>query len=142
MCLSDKIWLGGIYLKDEGGYEIILRALQHYKKRLVSIDKSPEIKDSAAMFGGILKQAAMKTIPKIDEITEKIQNSLPEPQMINTLNENISFLEKALTSYETDIIKAQDTGNEYYLSLVGDLQEVKNDLDLIKTAKSKIREFE
>lgn len=142
MCLSDKIWLGGIYLKDEGGYEIILRALQHYKKRLISIDKSPEIKDSAAMFGGILKQAAMKTIPKIDEITEKIQNSLPEPQMINTLNENISFLEKALTSYETDITKAQDTGNEYYLSLVGDLQEVKDDLDLIKTAKSKIREFE
>ena len=96
MCLSEKIWLGGIYLKDEGGYEIILRALQHYKKRLISIDKSPEIKDSAAMFGGILKQAAMKTIPKIDEITEKIQNSLPEPQMINTLNENISFLEKEL----------------------------------------------
>ena len=142
MCLSEKIWLGGIYLKDEGGYEIILRALQHYKKRLISIDKSPEIKDSAAMFGGILKQAAMKTIPKIDEITEKIQNSLPEPQMINTLNENISFLEKALTSYETDITKAQDTGNEYYLSLIGDLQKVKNDLDLIKTAKTKIREFE
>jgi hypothetical protein len=140
--LTEKIWLGGIYLKDEGGYEIILRSLLHYKKRLMTVDKSPEIKDSAAMFGGILKQAAMKTIPKIDEISKKIQQSLPESQLVNTLNENISFLEKALSSYEADIQKAQDTGHEYYLNLVGDLASVKNDLVLIKIAKSKINQFE
>ena len=140
--MSDKTWLGGIYLKEEGGYEIILRALQHYKKRLITVDKSPEIKDSAAMFGGILKQAAMKTIPKIDEITKKIQQSLSASQLDNTLNEDVPFLEKALVSYETDIQKAQDTGHEYYLGLVGDLASIRNDLDLIKTAKSKINEFE
>lgn len=140
--MSEKIWLGGIYLKDEGGYEIILRSLLHYKKRLKTVDKSPEIKDSAAMFGGILIQAAMKTLPKIDEITKKIQESLPESQLVNTLNENIPFLEKALSSYEADIQKAQDTGHEYYLNLVGDLASVKNDLDLIKIAKSKINQFE
>lgn len=140
--MSEKIWLGGIYLKEEGGYDIILRSLNHYKKRLMTVDKSPEIKDSAAMFGGILKQAAMKTIPQIDEITQKIQNSLSEPQSVTTLNENIAFLEKALTSYETDITKAQDTGHEYYLNLIGDLPTVKNDLELIKIAKSKIRQFE
>ena len=140
--MTEKIWLGGIYLKDEGGYEIILRSLLHYKKRLKTVDKSPEIKDSAAMFGGILIQAAMKTLPKIDEITKKIQESLPESQLVNTLNENIPFLEKALSSYEADIQKAQDTGHEYYLNLVGDLASVKNDLDLIKIAKSKINQFE
>lgn len=140
--MSDKTWLGGIYLKEEGGYEIILRALQHYKKRLMSVDKSPEIKDSAAMFGGILRQAAMKTTPKIDEITKKIQESLSASQLDNTLHEDVPFLEKALVSYETDIKKAQDTGNEYYLGLIGDLASIKNDLDLIKTAKSKIKEFE
>lgn len=140
--MSEKIWLGGIYLKEEGGYEIVLRSLAHYKKRLMTVDKSPEIKDSAAMFGGVLKQAAMKIIPKIDEITQKIQNGLSEPQSITTLNENIAFLEKALTSYETDITKAQDTGHEYYLNLIGDLPTVKNDLELIKIAKSKIRQFE
>ena len=140
--MSEKIWLGGIYLKEEGGYDIVLRSLNHYKKRLMTVDKSPEIKDSAAMFGGILKQAAMKTIPQIDEITQKIQNSLSEPQSVTTLNENIAFLEKALTSYETDITKAQDTGHEYYLNLIGDLPTVKNDLELIKIAKSKIRQFE
>ncbi|MFQ5440380.1 MAG: hypothetical protein ACE5DL_02850 [Nitrosopumilaceae archaeon] len=140
--MTGKIWLGGIYLKDEGGYEIILRSLIHYKKRLMTIEKSPEIKDSAAMFGGILKQAAMRTIPKIDEITQKIQQSLPESQLINTLNENAPFLEKALLSYESDIQKAQNTGNEYYLNLIGELSLVKNDLELIKIAKSKIKQYE
>jgi len=140
--LSDKIWLGGIYLKDEGGYEIILRSLIHYKKRLMTVDKSPEIKDSAAMFGGILILAAKKAMPKIDETIQKIQGGLPDAQSINTLKENIPILEKALTSYETDIQKAQDMGHEYYLNLIGDLPSVKNDLELIKIAKSKINQFE
>jgi GTP:adenosylcobinamide-phosphate guanylyltransferase len=134
--------LGGIYLKDEGGYEIILRALNHYKKRLMTVDKSPEIKDSAAMFGGILIMAAKKAMPKINEVIQKIQQGLPDSQSVNTLKENIPILEKALTSYETDIQKAQDTGHEYYLSLIGDLASVKNDLVLIKIAKSKITQFE
>lgn len=140
--MSDKIWLGGIYLRDEGGYEIVLRALHHYKNRLITIDKSPEIKDSAAMFGGILKQAAMKTIPKIDEISQKLQQSLPDAQLVKTLNENISFLEKALASYEADIIKAEQTGHEYYLNLIGDVQSAKNDLELVKIARSKINQYE
>ncbi len=140
--MSDKIWLGGIYLKDEGGYEIILRSLIHYKKRLMTVDKSPEIKDSAAMFGGILILAAKKAMQKIDETIQKIQGGLPDAQSINTLKENIPILEKALTSYETDIQKAQDTGHEYYLNLIGDLPSVKNDLELIKIAKSKINQFE
>jgi hypothetical protein len=134
--------LGGIYLKDEGGYEIILRALIHYKKRLRTVDKSPEIKDSAAMFGGILRLAAMKAIPKINEIIQKIQQGLPDAHSVNSLKEDIPFLDKALTSYETDIQKAQDTGHEYYLKLIGDLASVKNDLELVKTAKSKITQFE
>jgi hypothetical protein len=140
--LAGKIWLGGIYLKDEGGYEIILRSLAHYKKRLKTVDKSPEIKDSAAMFGGILIMAAKKEVPKINDLTQKIQQSLLESQLVSTLNENMPLLEKALTTYEIDIQKAQDTGHEYYLNLVGDLASVKNDLELIKIAKSKINRFE
>lgn len=139
--MTEKIWLGGIYLKDEGGYEIILRALAHYKKRLLRIDKSPELRDSAAMFGGILRQAAIKTIPTIDEVAKEIQASLINPQESNTLSQHVSILEKALTSYETDIQKAQDTGHEYYLSLIGDLSKSKNDLELIKIARLKINQF-
>ena len=94
------------------------------------------------MFGEILKLAARKTIPKINEITQQIQQSLLEDQLVNTLEENIPFLEKALSSYESDIKKVQNTGHEYYLNLVGNLTDAKNDLDLIKIAKSKITQFE
>ena len=140
--MSGKIWLGGIYLKDEGGYEIILRSLSHYKKRLISIEQSPEIKDSAAMFGGILRQAAMKTIPKIDEIIQKIQQSLQKAQLVNTLNEDIPILKKALLSYESDIQKAQNSGHEYYLKLVEDLPMATKDLELIRIAKDKINQYQ
>ena len=138
--MSDKIELG-IYLKDEGGYEIVLKSLSHYKKRLRTIGNSPELKDSSAMFGSILQQEAMKTIPKIDEMIKKIQDYLSDNKLLNSLSEDSPFLLKALLCYGSDIKKAQDTGHEYFLKLVGDLQLVKNDLEIIKNASDKIREF-
>jgi len=139
--LSDKIWLGAIYLKDEGGYEIILRSLNHYKKRLKTLGSSPELKDSSAMFGSLLQQEAMKTIPKIDEMTKKIKDALSDDMILNSLSEDRSFLVKALSCYESDINKAQNTGHEYFLKLVGDLPLVKKDLDLVKNALDKINQF-
>ena len=130
-----------IYLKDEGGYEIILKSLNHYKKRLKTIGNSPELKDSSAMFASILQQEAIKTIPIIDEIIKRIHGGLTDTKLLNSLNEEYAFLTKALLCYEADLKKAQDTGHEYYLKLVGNLQVVKNDIDIIKIAISKISEF-
>lgn len=138
--MSEKIELG-VYLIDEGGYEIVLKSLNHYKKRLRTIGNSPELKDSSAMFGTILHQEAMKTIPKIDEMVKKIQDGLSDIKLLNSLSEDAPFLLKALLCYESDIKKAQDTGHEYFLKLVVDLPLVKNDLELIKKASDKIREF-
>lgn len=139
--MSDKIWLGAIYLKDEGGYEIILKSLNHYKKRLKTLGSSPELKDSSAMFGSLLQQEAMKTIPKIDEVIKKIQDGLSDTSLLYSLSEDRSFLAKALACYEADIKKAQDTGHEYFLKLVGSLPLVKNDLEIIKNALNKISQF-
>lgn len=139
--MAEKIWLGGIYLKDEGGYEIILKSLNHYKKRLKTIGNSPELKDSAAMFASILQQEATRIIPKIDEITKRIQEGLSDNKSLNSLSEDSPFLIKALLCYEADIKKAQDTGHEYFLKLVGNLPLVKNDLAIIKNALNKINQF-
>lgn len=139
--MAEKIWLGGIYLKDEGGYEIILKSLNHYKKRLKTIGNSPELKDSAAMFASILQQEATRIIPKIDEITKRIQEGLSDSKSLNSLSEDSPFLTKALLCYEADIKKAQDTGHEYFLKLVGNLPLVKNDLAIIKNALDKINQF-
>lgn len=139
--MSEKIWLGEIYLKDEGGHEIILKSLDHYKKRLKTIGNSPELKDSAAMFASILQQEAIKTIPKIDEIIKKIQEGLSDNKPLNSLSDDLPFLRKALLCYEADIKKAQDTGHEYFLKLVGNLPSIKNDLAIIKEALDEINQF-
>jgi len=78
--MPERIWIGAIYLKDEGGYEIILKSLRHYKNRLKTIGTSPELKDAAAMFAPVLNQQAMKTIPKIDEVIQKVQDNLGDVQ--------------------------------------------------------------
>ena len=137
--MSEKIWLGAIYLKDEGGYEIVLKSLRHYKNRLKTMGNSPEIKNAAAMFAPVLNQQAMKTIPKIDEMIQKIQNNLEDIQLVNELSNDVPFLEKALSCYEADIHKAEDTGHEYFVKLVGNMVEAKKDLETIKIALNKIK---
>ena len=139
--MSEKIWIGAIYLKDEGGYEIILKSLRHYKNRLKTIGNSPELKDAGAMFAPVLHQQAMKTIPKIDEVIQKIQDNLKDGQSVSKLSDDVPFLEKALSCYEADIHKAQDIGHEYFVKLVGDMVVAKNDLETIKIALDKIKQF-
>ena len=133
--------MGAVYLKEEDGYKIVLKSLKHYKKRLKTFGNSPEIKDAAAMFASVLNQQAMKTIPKIDETINKIQDSLTDVKSMSRLSQDIGFLEKALTCYEADINKAQDLGHKYFLDLVGNLEESRKDLEFIKIALEKIKEF-
>ncbi len=139
--MSEKTWMGAIYLKEEGGYEIVLKSLKHYKKRLRTIGDSPELKEAAAMFAPVLNQQAMKTYPKVVEVIKKIQNSLEDTQLISKLSEDISILEKALSCYEADIHKAEETEHEYFLKLIGDMKEAKNDLETIKIALNKIKQY-
>ena len=133
--------MGAIYLNNEGGYDIVLKSLRHYKKRLQTLGNSPELKDAAAMFASVLNQQAMKTIPKIDEVIQKLQNNLGDTKSISKLDEEVAFLEKALLCYEADIHKAQDTGHEYFVKLVGDMVEATNDLKTIAIATKKIKEY-
>jgi len=140
--LSEKIWLGSIFLKDEGGYNIVLKSLEHYKKRLRTIGNSPELKDSSAMFGSLLQQEAMKTIPKIDEVIKKIHDGLTDEKTLNLLVTDSPFLVKALLCYDADIKKAQDSGHEYFLKLVGDLSQIKNHPIIIKNALKKMSSFQ
>lgn len=139
--MAEKVWMGAIYLKDEGGYKIILRALNHYKKRLKTIGKSPELQDAAAMFASVLHSQAVKVVPQIDTTIKKIEDSLPDIQMVSKLNEDVPFLAKSLSCYEADIHKAEDTGHEYFVNLVGNIEEAKKDLEIIRIAQEKINQY-
>ena len=135
------VWMGGIFLKDEGGYEIVLRSLAHYKKRLRSIGESPELKEAAAMFAPILQSQAQKRYPMVVEAMKKIEQMLQGTISVQSLEEDLDTLEKALECRQSDIVKAQDTGREYFMKLLGDLQEAQKDSELIKNALVKIKQY-
>ena len=139
--MSEKLWIGGIYLKEEGGYEIILRSLNHYKKRLQTIHASPELKEAAAMFAPVLQSQARKRVPIIDETKEKINQYLLNSISAQTLEENLETIEKALECRKSDIEKAEETGKEYFIKLVGDIQDAKKDNELIENALVKIKQY-
>lgn len=139
--MSKKNWIGGIYLKDEGGYIIILKCLTHYKKRLQTIHASPELKEAAAMFAPVLQSQAKKRIPMIDDVKEQIEKFLLNLTESKVLEEKVEIIGKALECRKSDIEKAKTTPDEYFTKLIGDVQESKKDLESIKNALTKIKEY-
>ncbi len=129
------IWLGGIYLKEEGGYELVLRALYHYKKRLRNIRRSPEIKD-APMFAQLVEGEAMKTYPMIDKVISKIGEGLQDPQILQSLQSDVPLIEKSLNCYEADIKKLGS--NSFYAELISDKDLASSDLQSIRSALKRI----
>jgi hypothetical protein len=139
--MSEKIWLGGIYLKEEGGYEIILKSLTHYKKRLQTIHASPEVKQAAAMFAPVLQSQAKKRIPMIESTKENIEKFLLDSTSTESLEQNLEIIEKALECRKSDIEKAESTSEDYFIKLVKDVEESKKDLSNIDNALLKIKSY-
>jgi len=137
--MSEKVWMGGIYLKEEGGYEIILKSLTHYKKRLQTIHASPEVKEAAAMFAPVLQSQAKKRIPIIERAETNIKKFLLDSKIIESLEQDLEIIEKALECRKSDIEKAETTSDEYFLKLVENLNESKKDLPEIKNGLKKIK---
>ena len=138
--MVDKIWIGGIFLKNEGGYEIVLKSLSHYKKRLQTIGNSPELKEAAAMFAPVLQQQAVKIVPQIDVTVSKIQDALSDSIPVDSLADDVPLMQKALECYQSDIEKAETTGHEYFQKLLGDITRAKQDSTIIAQAIDKIKQ--
>ena len=138
--MADKVWLGGIFLKDEGGYEIILKSFAHYKKRLQTIGSSPELKEAAAMFAPVLQQQAVKIVPQIDVTVSKIQDALSDSIPVDSLADDVPLMQKALECYQSDIEKAETTGHDYFQKLLGDITRAKQDSTIIAQAIDKIKQ--
>ena len=139
--MSEKIWLGGIYLKEEGGYKIILKSLIHYKKRLQTIHASPEVKQAAAMFAPVLQSQAKKRIPMIESTKENIEKFLLDSKSTESLEQNLEIMEKALECRKSDIEKAESTSEDYFIKLIKDVEESKKDIPDIDNALLKIKAY-
>ena len=139
--MSEKIWLGGIYLREEGGYKIILKSLIHYKKRLQTIHASPEVKQAAAMFAPVLQSQAKKRIPMIESTKENIEKFLLDSKLTESLEQNLEIMEKALECRKSDIEKAESTSEDYFIKLIKDVEESKKDIPDIDNALLKIKAY-
>ncbi|MGY5142112.1 MAG: hypothetical protein ACW9WZ_03605 [Nitrosopumilus sp.] len=139
--MSEKVWLGQIFLKDEGGYEIVIKSLTHYKKRLQTMGGSPELKDSAAMFGSILVAQAKKNIPEVEKTVAKINDCLNEKSPMSSLLEDLPLIEKSLMCFESDYQKAMETKNDYFINLIGNLDSAKIEIEKIPHALNKLKSF-
>ena len=89
------------------------------------------------MFAPVLQSQAKKRIPIIDETKEKMEQGLLNLIPIQLLGQNLEILEKSLECRKADIEKAEDIGAEYFIKLIGDVQEARNDLEPIKIALKK-----
>ena len=139
--MPEKIWLGGMYLREEGGYKIILKSLIHYKKRLQTIHASPEVKQAAAMFAPVLQSQAKKRIPMIESTKENIEKFLLDSKSTESLEQNLEIMEKALECRKSDIEKAESTSEDYFIKLIKDVEESKKDLPNIDNALLKIKSY-
>jgi hypothetical protein len=140
MIMTESVWLGAIFLKEEGGYQIVLRALNHYKKRLRTIHSSPELSE-APMFVQVVQQESMKTYPLIQNIIEQINEGLGDINSLNQLQNNIILIKKSLNSYKTDLQKALSETHHYYVQLIPESKKYESDLALIENALQKIVQF-
>jgi len=140
MIMTESVWLGAIFLKEEGGYQIVLRALNHYKKRLRTISSSPEL-SGASMFVQVIEQEAMKTYPLIQNIIKQINEGLDDVNSLNQLQNNVTLIEKSLNSYKTDLEKALSETHHYYVQLIPESKKYESDLALIENALQKIVQF-
>jgi len=129
-------WSGVKYILEENGDKLLFKASNHYRKRLTKIDSDPSVKALGGSFGMLLNQEAHKTFNAVNPVIEKIASR--DAEKINSLQSDISILEKALNCYKSDIQKIVSNMENQYAELFDEPKTMKNDLPLIDEALSKI----
>ncbi len=114
--------MGSIFLRDMGGYAVVLRSLIHYKKRLRTIDSAPGLA-GAQMFLPIIRQEAMKTYPLAERAAGEILRSLADPARLRLLENELPLFQRALESYRSDLLRMQASGDQTMDGEIGAIDE-------------------
>jgi chaperonin GroEL (HSP60 family) len=93
------------------------------------------------MFAPVLQSQAKKRIPMIESTKENIEKFLLDSTSIESLEQNLEIIEKALECRKSDIEKAESTSEDYFIKLVKDVEESKKDLSNIDNALLKIKSY-
>lgn len=138
--MPDTAWTGSIFIRDEGGFELIMRALNHYNRRLRRISASPEIAGAGAMFGSVLGAEAARTVPLLGPIAGRLRAGLADPAALAAVEGDIGIIEKAMVCYKADAAKAADGAHAYYAGLVEGNAHYRGDVDAIDGAIARLKE--
>lgn len=138
--MSGKPWLGGIYLRGRG-YGIVIKALNHYRKRVVNVGNDPQLKESAMNLRMLVADEGKKTAQKVDVVIKIINAGKKDPKLINQVQFEVPLMEKALKCYQTDIEKIADTMQERYVDLFDEPKNLQFDLPLIEEALQEIKKY-
>ena len=138
--MSGKTWLGGIYLRSRG-HNIVLKALNHYRKRVSTVGNDPQLQESAMNLRMLVAEEGKKTAQKVDVVIKIINTGKNDPKMMNQVEFEVPLIEKALTCYKVDIEKIGETMHERYLELFDEPKNLQFDLPLIDEALQEIKKF-
>ena len=137
--MSARTWLGGIYLRKRG-HGIVLRALDHYRRRVANVGSDPQIRDVPSLRMLVIEEGK-KTAEKVPLVIKIINAGLDNPKLIEQVEFEVSLIEKALNCYKSDIEKIVNTMVERYTYLFDEPKNLQSDLPLIKEALVKIKQF-
>ncbi len=137
--MSARTWLGGIYLRKRG-HGIVLRALDHYRRRVANVGSDPQIRDVPSL-RMLIAEEGKKTAEKVPLVIKIINAGLDNPKLIEQVEFEVSLIEKALNCYKSDIEKIVNTMVERYTYLFDEPKNLQSDLPLIKEALVKIKQF-
>lgn len=133
----EKQWLGGLFVRHEGGFELLMRALNHYNRRLRRISESPELASAGAMFASVLQSESAKTTPQLKKLAVRLRASLTDDAALASLREDIELASRAAACYASDLRRAA-SGDEFCASLLrGDL----DDPATVESAVGRLREY-
>ena len=116
-------WIGGLFVRHEGGFELLMRALNHYNRRLRRISESPELGSAGAMLASVLESESAKTAPKLKELAARLRASLTDGEALASLEGDLDLAGRALSCYASDLRRAA-SGDRFCASLLrGDADE-------------------
>ena len=137
--MSARTWLGGIYLRGKGN-GIVLRALDHYRRRVANVGSDPQIRDVPSLRMLVVEEGK-KTAEKVPLVIKIINAGQDNPKLIEQVEFEVPLIEKALNCYKSDIEKIVNTMEERYTYLFDEPKNLQEDLPLIKEALVKIKQF-
>ena len=136
--MPDGVWIGGIYLRDEGGHEVALRALRYYLKVLRDISTAPDVYGPPTI-ALLLQQEADRIGPAVLNAGRSLKKGLVDPVALAEIRRDTKHIQRALESYVPGV-RAAAEGSKYHCRFVEPGYQSEDEARLAEEAQRRIGE--